>query len=292
MLPTMKKVIIGIVLSIMFLLMIVGLSGCSAENRDFTFVRVGEFYAVTGGAPDSEGHLKIPARHRGIDVIMINYSAFLGNEEIKSAFIPNTIESIHSWAFKDTINMRSIEFESNSRLRAIVSGGDVLNGTIGERDAGAFENSGIESMVLPRSLEWIGRQSFLGTKNLERVDFETNSLLDTIAFAAFANSSIEWIRFPASLRVIGMSAFSLSSNLSKIVQEQGSNLERIESNAFRNTTSLISFIIPTSVIELSTFVFYGWESHQTIYVEERSELLGLPGPNNSATIIWNAPVYL
>jgi len=287
----MNKKIINILSVLLVLFCVTGLSGCR-ENRSFSFVRVGDFYAVTGGIPDSEGHLAIPARHRGIDVIMINYSAFKGNEDIKSAFIPNTIETIHSWAFKDTINMRNIEFESNSRLQAIVSGGNVLDGNFGERDAGAFENSGIESIVLPRSLKWIGRQSFLGTKNLERVDFEANSLLDTIAFAAFANSSIEWIRFPASLRVIGMSAFSLSSNLRKIVQEQGSILERIESNAFRNTTSLISFIIPTSVIELSTFVFYGWESHQTIYVQERSKVPGFPGGNNNATIIWNAPVYL
>jgi len=76
MLLTMKKVIIGIVLSIMFLLMIVGLNGCSAENIDFTFVQVDDFFVVTGGVPDSEGHLAIPARHRGLDVIAINYSAF------------------------------------------------------------------------------------------------------------------------------------------------------------------------------------------------------------------------
>ena len=124
-----KKNIITIGLAITVLFGILGLTGCR-ENRNFSFVRVGDFYAVTGGIPDSEGHLAIPARHRGLDVIMINYSAFKGNEDIKSAFIPNTIETIHSWAFRDTINMRSIEFESNSRLRAIVSGGDVLGGGI------------------------------------------------------------------------------------------------------------------------------------------------------------------
>jgi len=286
----MNKKIISILSVLLVLFCVTGLSGCR-ENRSFSFVRVGDFYAVTGGKPDSEGHLAIPARHRGIDVIMINYSAFKGNEDIKSAFIPNTIETIHSWAFKDTINMRNIEFESNSRLQAIVSGGNVLDGNFGERDAGAFENSGIECIVLPRSLEWIGRLAFANTKNLTRVDFEQGSKLHSINFGAFADSSIEWIRFPASLRFIGISAFG-KTNLREIEQEQGSNLEIIESGAFRETNQLLSFTIPISLTVLWLYVFYGWGNHQTIYVQERSELARLPGINNNARIVWNAPVHL
>ncbi|MCL2522248.1 MAG: leucine-rich repeat domain-containing protein [Erysipelotrichales bacterium] len=182
--------------------------------------------------------------------------------------------------------MRSIEFESNSRLRAIVSGGDVLGGSFGERPEGAFENSGLESIVLPRSLEWIGRRAFSQTKNLIKVDFEPNSELYSIDRGAFVGSSLEWIRFPASLRMIGMYAF-IGTNLKEIHQEKGSNLEMISSLAFRDVESLSSFIIPISVTYVSSFAFYGWGSHQTIYVEGRSELRGVVVVNHNATIVWN-----
>jgi len=295
MIKVYKKNIITIGLAITVLFGILGLSGCrEEENKYFTFVRIDDFYVVTGGVPDSEGHLAIPARHRGLDVIMINYSAFLGNKDIKSAFIPNTIESIQSWAFKDTINMRSIEFESNSRLRVIASRGNVLGNSFsigGERAAGAFQNSGLESIVLPRSLEWIGRLAFADTKNLIKVDFEEGSRLDTINQGAFASSSLEWIKFPASLRFIGLYAFE-GTNLKEIDQEVGSNLEIIDGVAFRNVTTLLSFTIPISLIAVSQLVFYGWESHQTIYVQERSEVHGLPGGNNNARIVWNAPIHV
>ena len=281
---TVKKVVI-VVGVVVILFLILGLSGCrEEENKDFTFERWRDFYIVRGGVPDSEGHLAIPARHRGIDVIWIGHHAFKGNDDIKSAFIPNTIERIQPAAFKDTINMRSIEFESNSRLRNI--SGDNPN-----LEVGVFENSGLESIVLPRSLELIGIRAFFRTSNLIKVDFEQGSKLELISESAFAGSALEWIRFPASLRRIGLLAFD-GSNLKEIDQEIDSNLEVIESVAFRNVTTLLNFTIPISLIVVAALAFYGWESHQTIYVQERSEVHGIPGGNNNARIVWNAPIHV
>jgi len=140
--------------------------------------------------------------------------------------------------------------------------------------------------VLPRSLEWIGRRAFFQTSNLIKVDFESNSQLYSIDGGAFADSNLEWIRFPASLRIIGIGAFG-GTNLIEIEQEEGSNLEIINSNTFRDSNNLLSFIIPISVIYVSSFAFHGWGSHQTIYVEGRSELAGVVVVNHNATIVWN-----
>jgi len=263
-----------------------GMFGCGDDGgQRFYFERVYDrnerplHYIVTGGRPDREGHLvlDIPAtRRRGmfrrLPVIGVQTEAFKGNEDIRSLFIPNTVTHIPAGAFKDTVNLVSIEFEEGSQLVSIdssrcrfVSGGqrEVIVG-------GAFENSGLESIIFPRSLEWIGRAAFMNTQSLRKVDFEYGSIINSIGWLAFAESGLEWIRFPASLRAIGVSAFGACFNLRQVKQEENSRLEVIEYHAFAGTTSLLSFTIPYSTRIILPGIFNGWTDAQTIYIQGRN----------------------
>jgi hypothetical protein len=76
-------------------------------------------------------------------------------------------------------------------------------------------NSQIESIVLPESLQTIGSSAFAYCENLEAVIFKGN--LTQINNSAFRYcKSLEEITLPASVNVIAESAFSHCTNLTKI----------------------------------------------------------------------------
>jgi len=239
-----------------------GMFGCGDDGQRLTFEpnrggAVFDYYVVTGGRPNRNGHLAIPSHRHSIPVRAVGSRAFLSNNEIKSLFIPHTVTTLQNEAFSNATNLASIEFESESGLVQILNS--------------AFVNSGLENIVIPKSVEIIGRWAFGGCRNLTTVEIESGSKLSRIESSAFRNCiNLETINFPASLRYIGENAFRDAINLRLVKQEEGSELEHIDFAAFANTFALESFVLPHSVRILSGgFHFSGWTNLQTIYVQGR-----------------------
>ena len=68
--------------------------------------------------------------------------------------------------------------------------------------------SGLESVVLPRTLRVIKEGLFAGLENLKSIDFGEDSQLEEIRIYAFERCGLESFTAPASLRKIGKEAFT------------------------------------------------------------------------------------
>ena len=72
-----------------------------------------------------------------------------------------------------------------------------------------LSNSNITSVILPKSILWIGESAFGGCVNLERVEIPHDSDLTTIYSNAFANcEKITNIYLPNTLTTLGANAFA------------------------------------------------------------------------------------
>lgn len=167
------------------------------------------------------------------DVILyiINY-----NNEIT---IPNNIKRIGDSCFHST-KINSIEFQSDSILNSI--------GT------SCFYFTQIKKIVIPSSVEYIGRGAFYECKKLTSIQFSKNSKLKRIESSTFFNCSIEHISVPSSVEVIGKSAFFLCTSLQKVYFEDDSKLELIDDGAF-HLSGLISIKIPSKVKRIGAKAF-------------------------------------
>ena len=112
--------------------------------------------------------------------------------------------------------------------------------------------------------------AFHNMTNLEQIEFENNSMLETIGNDAFYNAIfLKTITIPASVKTIGDYAFSHSS-LSSIKFENNSMLETIGVFAF-NGTQIDTITIPASVKTIGDDAFYN-SSLSSIEFENNSML--------------------
>ncbi len=138
----------------------------------------------------------------------------------------------------------------------------------------AFQNSGIEEVILPDSVKTIEYGVFSGCENLMDVTFGTGvtaigdaafafctnlrnivlpSKVKTIGELAFAFSSLESITIPNSVKTIEYGTFWGCYELSDI--NLGTGITVIGDSAFSECYKLYSIILPTKLKEIGDFAF-------------------------------------
>lgn len=175
---------------------------------------------------------------------------------------------------------------------------------------GAFSNCiSLKSIIIPHSCEEIGVAAFKNCKSLERVEFETNSRLKIIKggwcsaffygnsvsnyYGAFSDCiSLESIIIPASCEIMEASSFQNSKSLRSVWIESGSQLKTIAGGldqgkirdgsqiyvkthyygAFLGCSSLKSFSVPSSVVEIGESAFVDCSSLSELSFDDCSEL--------------------
>ena len=104
----------------------------------------------------------------------------------------------------------------------------------------------ITSMVIPKNVESLGQEAFLGAQKLKTVTFEEPSKITELGFRTFGSCpKLTTVTFPTSLKKIGV-AFPECWNLETINVPNGSQLEEIPDNAFTTNTKLKAFNIQGS----------------------------------------------
>jgi hypothetical protein len=137
----------------------------------------------------------------------------------KSATIPSEAKVIPSDLFSGSAVIDSVKFEEDSELVEI--------------EAGAFEDSTLTTMYIPKGVTEINDATFKDSQ-LKTLTFEEKGNITNIGKNAFANTLITTIDLPA-VTVVGSSAFSGCPNL-KYVNLPA--LVNIEASAFKNCTNL------------------------------------------------------
>lgn len=173
-----------------------------------------EIVDITFETDDVIDYMILPQTYLGLPVVSIGSSAFRRLEYIKEVVVPE----------------------------------GYLNLT-----ENAFENSSIEIIHLPKSLEVLGYASFKDS-SIKTIVFPNGSELISIGDNAFENTEqLKSFTVPKSVRTIGSYAFS-QSQLETIVFEENSQLFLIENYAFYKAP-ITSIDLPESLISIEYSAF-------------------------------------
>lgn len=157
---------------------------------------------------------------------------------IENAVIPSFITKISPNSFQNCSKLKSVKFSENSELKSI---GNY-----------SFSNSSIESIIIPKNVEFIGESAFYNTK-LESIEFSKESKIKILNEGVFENSQINSILIPSSVTQIKERSLSNCNQLKSISFASNSKLNSIEKNSFLNSP-IESLTIPSSVTNLKK----GW----------------------------------
>jgi hypothetical protein len=158
--------------------------------------------------------------------------------------IPYDIEILGSSCFSTCESFSSISFESNSRLTRI--------------ESEAFSNSGLQSIVIPRSVRFIDGSAFCGVESSfclhqtesEQFVFQNSFLIDVVHHTLIRNfSTSSNPEIPYDIEILGSSCFAgyeSFSSFSSISFESNSRLKRINSSAIPLDVLVIA--IPSRIL--------------------------------------------
>ena len=118
-------------------------------------------------------HVRIPN-----DISVLRFYAF-SDSNVEVVVIPASVTSIWSYSFSNCRNLKVVEFERGSQLRAIDS------------DVFRFSQN-LEAVInIPNSVESIGNRCFFGCRNLSEITFEERSNVKSVGRYAFVATPID-----------------------------------------------------------------------------------------------------
>lgn len=167
---------------------------------------------------------------------------------LASATIGADVKSVGAYAFQNCPALETAVFEG-SNVEAF-----------GE---GAFQQSGIVSIIIPDSVKTIGTRMFYMCTKLKSVTIGSG----VTAFASmtfFGCSSLETVSIPDSVTDIGYMPFYNCSSLKSV--KLSNTITYISQNCFMNCSALESIVIPDSVTEIIQNAFTGCFSLKTAVI--------------------------
>ena len=201
-------------------------------------------------------------------IYKIEQYAFAYTEKLNEIIIPNSVEEMQSYAFYRS-GIEKVTFEDGSKLTRIA--------------AHAFASSGLISVVIPDSVNYIDDNAFRDCLSLQTVTFGSAEKLQVHA-NAFYNTAISSLYIPANMEYVGEYAFIGLENLENyVVSEDNPYYKSIDGVLYeKDGKKLIafpagrmgSFVVPSSV---ETIGFGAFENTKIEYVsfEEGINLLTL-----------------
>lgn len=162
---------------------------------------------------------------------------FAGCTSITQISIPNTVKIIGENAFYKTKGITSISIPASVE-------------TIKK---GAFEESGLKSVTIPKTVTKIESKTFANCTNLVSINMLANidNLPSNFAFGCLALTSVKMEG--VSLTSIGEKAFMSCISLKEIIIPKSA--QRIDASVFRDCRALESIVIPSQVREIGASVF-------------------------------------
>lgn len=171
-------------------------------------------------------------------VKLIDTDAFNLCESLNKVVLHPGVEIIGPYSFADCSALKEL----------------ILPNTVKELYKEAFARSGLESMILPDSIEFIhDYHTFKDCKSLKTVTLPSGR--KNIGSYMFSGcSALESVVIPAGLEMIGDHCFMNCTSLKEITL--GNKVTTIAAYAFENCDSISSIVIPDSVTSLGEGAFY------------------------------------
>ncbi len=296
----------------------------NADDLVFSLENEGTEYYVTGVIEhDPETHpiknIVIPAEYNGLPVTKIEQEAFSENYEIEFAYIPGSVTKIDIEAFFSCANLIGVTLNEGLTSIGASAFASCINlkhidlpQSLTSMDTFAFASSGLEEVVLPDNISYLGYWNpFINCQSLKVISLaDSNSYFtgyngaiyskdcktlfaypsgaDTFAISYLTEtindnactglSKITNLSIPSDVQTIGYGAFQNSPSIEKI--SFGTNLKTIESNAFTLCTSLKSLSFNNNLEVIKDKAFTDCHSLETVNFGQKLNNIG-------ENVFWN-----
>ena len=188
-------------------------------------------------------------------IMKIPYMAVRNMKSLTKIIIPETVTKIEANAMEYCTSLEKLNLSEN-----ITEIGDC-----------AFAETGLKQIVLPHSIETLGRELFRDCTLLTGVTL--NDTIESINKSMFENCiSLEKIILPDTVTTIQEQAFKGCTSLKNI--EWGKSLKYIRGYAFEECDSLTEVMLPDTVIEIGDGVFQQEDSLKKLELPESVTSIG------------------
>ncbi|MGN1315629.1 MAG: leucine-rich repeat protein [Acutalibacteraceae bacterium] len=236
-------------------------------------------------------------------VVSISYATFAGCSALKSVTLPSKLESIEHEAFAGCTSLVSISMPASLRSIGYRAFGDTtslktvsLNNGLQTIETDVFAYSGLESVVIPGSVETICYNVFRGCGKLTSATISNG--VKTIDYAAFKDcTKLSSISIADSVTSVAICAFentayyNAESNwvngvlyIDNILIEADENISgsysikqgavTVADDAFCNCGKITAVTIPESVATIGNSAFCGCSNLQSVEIESPDVVLG------------------
>ena len=137
----------------------------------------------------------------------------------------------------------------------LANGSKLIIGNVSKIGVAVLSNSNLAYVKISNTVSSIDTAAFYNCKNLEHVEFENDSILETIKDNVFNGSGLKSIEIPKSVTTIGNNAFTSCTNLSSVTFEKNSKLKSIGNIIFYDDTKLTNIELPNSLESIGANVF-------------------------------------
>lgn len=150
----------------------------------------------------------------------------------------------------------------------------------------AFSSTGIQEVIIPKSVESIGESAFSGCSKLNSLIFEENIELKTIEKRTFFGTKIQEVIISKSVESIGKSAFCGCFMLNSLIFEDGSRLRIIGKSAFQQS-GLVNLVLPSELEVIGIDAFRAINSFESVVIPTKTTAIySYAFGNNTNLIIY------
>lgn len=280
----MKKKLILVLSMVAFVvcLLAISVSAVEIDGIDYTF-NGDEAYVNSGNQDCGLTVVNIPATvtHEGktYTVTKINNSAFRYNKTVVSVETPSTIKAIDEHAFREMSALQTVvlkaskefkcfsnaEFWGNKELVSIDMSGCV--GFTGLGNGGTYDDtfdgcSKLERVVLPKGVNYIGRQTFFNCSKLTAIENLDFTNVTYVGYKAFWGTKIGGdVILSENATYVGSHAFR-ETNITSIVIRAGENCTQtvFDDATFYGCSQLKYVVLPNTLETVGNYTFCGCSS--------------------------------
>ncbi len=154
--------------------------------------------------------------------------AFYKRLDITGVTIPSSVLSMGQMAFYGCASIEYVTFSDNSNIEIIPSQcfADCVslaslsfgeNGRFNEIERAAFDKTSITEIMIPKGINKIGNSAFRDCNLLTKVEFENESVLESIGEYAFDSCDLlESIEIPSTVKFIDAYAFNMCYKMNEV----------------------------------------------------------------------------